>query len=440
MFRPISCLLPKMTKRLPLYSFLAAIGLLVGFFRELVVAQEFGLSAELDVYIAILGVHTFFGVQVGNALESVFVSKVAKSDGGRNVVAYFAPALKSVILANFLIVFLLLLLSDTAISAIFSEFDSEQHKLAMNMLRWLLATIALANISGMIRAGLIVCGEFVPGFISGAVISVATILSILAFSHLYGVYAILYGFVAGNLLVTVYFSYRLYYALGKFPRILSPEDGVRKPKLFYLWGASLVVLVGEILFQASSMAERSFASSIQVGTISSFFYASTLLMVPVSLVVMPLTTVVYPRMVKAFHDGKLQGTQLLCRAGSFVLAFSVIATALLVGFSDLLVGKLFVRGNFTMEDAARTADALTLLALALPSLSASRLLTYSFYALSDYRSPVIGRFINFVTLIAVAGVLVPALGAKGLAIAVVAAVTLATVVMLVLLVGKLRYA
>jgi len=63
------------------YSLLTGLGLLLGFIRELTVASTFGLSSELDVFVAVMSVQLFFGAQIGNALETAFISRIAKQGG-----------------------------------------------------------------------------------------------------------------------------------------------------------------------------------------------------------------------------------------------------------------------------------------------------------------------------------------------------------------------
>ena len=63
------------------YSLPTAVGLALGFAREVTVASTFGLSSQLDVFIAIMTIQLFFGTQIGNALETVFIARVATEGG-----------------------------------------------------------------------------------------------------------------------------------------------------------------------------------------------------------------------------------------------------------------------------------------------------------------------------------------------------------------------
>lgn len=426
-----------LVKKLSGYSIFSAVALILGFIRELVVASSFGLSHELDVFVAIMGFHLFFGVQVGNALENAFVSKVAKLDGNHHVVENFTSSLYGLIIVNCIIGALLISISDNLIKFIFPQFNDQQLALSDFLLDCFAITILLANISGLMRGGLNVLRDFSPGFLSGSIISICSIASVLLFSAEMGINALILGFMLGNFFVFLFFGVRLSRKCS-FSGILKFSN-VFGPKLFYIWSAAAIVLIGEVFFQATTMTERSLASLIQVGTISSFFYASALVMVPLALIVVPATTIIFPRLTEAFGRNREEGERLLRDFGMYVLLFSVLLVIILATSSDYLINMVYVRGRFSVEDGHRTAAILSIIAFSLPALSVSRLLTYSFYALSDYRTPVYGHLVQWLILLSLGVNFVPTYGAKGLAISSVVAVTCATLLMFMLLKRKLRH-
>ena len=426
-----------LAKKLSGYSLFSAAALILGFARELIVASSFGLSYELDVFVAIMGFHLFFGVQVGNALENAFVSKVAKLDGDHHVVENFISSLYGLILINCIIGVVLILISDDLIKFIFPKFNNQQLALSNTLVDLFVITILFANVSGLMRGGLNVLRDFSPGFLSGSFISIFSIASVLLFSAEIGINALVFGFMAGNFFVLLFFGFRLsrkcsFAGMLRFPNIFDP-------KLFYIWSAAAIVLIGEVFYQATSMTERSLASLLQVGTISSFFYASALVMVPLALIVVPATTILFPRMTETFGRNREEGVKLLKDFGRYILLFSILLVIILTTSSDYLINMIYVRGRFSVEDGHRTAAILSIIAFSLPALSVSRLLAYSFYALSDYRTPVYGHIVHWLILLSLGFTFVPIYGAKGLAFSSVAAVTCATLLMYVLLLKKLRH-
>ncbi|MEQ1844388.1 MAG: lipid II flippase MurJ [Nitrospira sp.] len=399
------------------YSLLTGIGLALGFVRELTVASTFGLSPQLDVFVAVMSLQLFFGAQIGNALETAFISRVARGGGAAAVSRAVQPALCGLLLVNLGVVLFLMGSAGLLLSAFFPHFDGAQEALGVRTLHFLTAPIVFASTAGLLRGALSVLGTFAPGFAAGSIISLCSIVSITLWSERLGVDALTLGVAAGNLLVMLLFAIRLVRMTWSVPSESSPTA---RQGWFLLWGAAGTILVGELIYAAVSVTERSLASSLPGGSIAGFFYASTIVSVPLSLLVMPLTTMAFPRMVEAFGQDKSIGFAMLWKQGLLLLAVSVTVVAVVSVFSESIVELIFVRGKFSLEHARFTASILSITVWALPFMSLGRVFRNSCYALSDYRTPMVGLTLQWLLLAGLGALLVPRVGVQGLAIAIVA--------------------
>ncbi len=416
------------------YSILATIGLGFGFIRELVVASQFGLSPELDVFVAVMSIHLFFGPQIGNAIEAAFISKVPRSSAISDLVARLTQSLSSLILLNAAIVVLLVITSDAALNALFPSFDAHQHRLGIRMIQFLLLPIAFANMAGLLRGGLNVLGQFAPGFFAGTVVSVTTIISVLAFAPHAGVDALVLGYAAGHFLVLVVFAARLIMIDG----VVAQRPNWIGGGMWFLWGSAGAVLVGEIFYQAVVLTERSLAATLPSGSIAAFYYASTILSVPLSLVVFPLTTTLFPRLVELFNEDPRAALGCLVKNSVLIIGLGVAVAGTVSFFARPLVELVFMRGRFTMEHAEYTAGILAITIWALPFSGMGRLLRISCYSLQEYRGPGLAVGAEAVALLALGLLLVPRFGAVGLALAFLCAEGVMMVAMGLLLFRRLR--
>ncbi|MDP2381530.1 MAG: lipid II flippase MurJ [Nitrospirota bacterium] len=408
------------------YSLLTGIGLVLGFVRELTVASTFGLSPQLDVFVAVMSLQLFFGAQIGNALESAFISRVARGGGAAAVSRAVQPALCGLLLVNLGVVLFLLGSAGLLLSAFFPHFDAAQEALGVRTLHFLTAPIVFASTAGLLRGALSVLGSFAPGFAAGSIISLCSIVSITLCSERLGVDALTLGVAAGNLLVMLLFTSRLVRMTWSVPSESRPPA---REGWFLLWGAAGTILVGELIYAAVSVTERSLASWLPPGSIAGFFYASTIVSVPLSLLVMPLTTMAFPRMVEAFGQDKSIGFAMLWKQGLLLLAVSVTAVAVVSVFAESIVELIFVRGKFSLEHARFTASILSITVWALPFMSLGRIFRNSCFALSDYRTPLVGLTMQWMLLAVLGATLVPRVGVQGLAIAIVAGEAATTVTM-----------
>lgn len=418
------------------YSLLSGVGLLLGFARELVVSSHFGLSKELDVYIAMGGFFLFFGPQVGNALEMVFISKTAELNSAAKITQRLMQGLKLLLVVDLIAVGFLLSTSDYLLTWIFPGFSEEQRKLGTLFLIYLSFAIVFANLAGLIRASLNVMRRFTAGMIAGSIISVSGIVAVVGYGDTHGVQALLYGFICGHGIVlvvnTVIFMRFADFSYRKTKRL--------HPPLPRFWGPVFLVLLVEVLYQAYSMTERGFASTLESGTVSAFYYAWTLITVPSSLVVAPLSTVLYPRLADALVRDRRYGYGLLLRYGGGLFLFGLLNVLVISVASEEIVKLVFMRGRFTLDDAAKTAHILSVVSLNMPFLSVTRLIRYSLYSVSNYTGPCVAQFIGWLTMASAATLLVPRYGIEGLAYSSVMAFGLQGLVMLViLLLSFLKY-
>lgn len=418
------------------YSLFSGVALALGLARELAVSSKFGLSQELDVYVAMSGFYLFFGTQIGNALEMVFISKSADLNNAERVTEQLAKLVKILLLVNLFTVIALYNYSGHLIAWIFPGFTGTQQEFGVFVLSWLLIAIVLANLSGLMRASLNVLRIFSPGMLAGSIVSASSIISVLTFGNELGVMALLYGFIIGNALVFAMTAV-VFLRVADFSYRRRPPN--TKHVLAGVWQAVAIVIVGEVAFQGFAMTEKGFASTFAAGTVSAFFYAWTLVSIPLSLVVMPLSTVVYPRLAETFGKDRRQGYAMLKRYGGWLFLFGLSVVSVASWFSEYLVKLVFMRGRFSLSDAEKTADILSIIIYALPLLSVSRLTRYSLYSLSNYSGPVLALVLSWAIIAISAYLLTPDYGVIGLAYSSTMAVATEAIAMLIILRLSLRH-
>jgi len=400
-------------KAMPTYALLIVVGLMLGFLRELTVASTFGLSSELDVFVVVMGFQLFLGVQIGNALETVFISKVASLGTGEQRL-FLKKAIRGMLAGNLLITAALIAISGGLLSVIFPAFSQEQHQLGVRLVQMLLLPIVFANMAGLVRGALAVSGTFVPGFVAGSIVSLCTIGSVLLFAETAGIDALVWGVLAGNLLVLILYAVQL----RKTGLLSGPqEQNESGPAQVYLWKAVVTVLVVEVVFQGLVLTERSFATDLGTGRVAAFFYAGTIVAVPVALLAFPVTTTLFPRMTRLFASSRAEGAAMLKKYGSIQLAASGLIAVAIAFFARPIVEILFMRGRFSPADAEITGHILSVLIFALPFLTIHGLIRNGFYSLSDYRTPVLGMMVQWGAVALWCGLLIPRYGVQGLAVA-----------------------
>ena len=412
------------------YSLLSLVALLLGLWRESVVSSHFGLSSELDVYVAASALFLFFGVQISNTLEMVFISKEAKRGDPGKAVPQLLQAAKVLLAINLLVCGALWVGAQSLIGAFFVGFSPSQITQGGEILRALLSAIVIANFCGILKASLNVLGVFAPGLLSGSLVSVFSGGMVLFFAQSMAIDALVYGLILGHsvvlgMLIAAYIrtvGWRTLVASLKLPAVSEK-----------LWLGAAVVLVGEIFYQGFVISERGFASTFPAGTISAFYYAWALYSVPVTLVVVPANTILYPPLAKAFAEGKATGLAMLRQTLPGMLLFGLVPVVVTTVWSKEIVELVLLRGRFNAENVQLTASILAILIYSLPIVAVGRLLRYSLYSMGKYGAATAAQSATLVCILLLGPALIAHHGVNGLAVASTIAVSSQTLVMFLML-------
>lgn len=179
------------------------------------------------------------------------------------------------------------------------------------------------------------------------------------------------------------------------------------PAVFALAAVQVTVVVNTLL-----------ASLLPAGTVSYLYYADRVMEFPLGVFGIALATATLPSMSAQAARRDLPALRATLEFALRLSAFvAVPATVGLVLLGDPIVQVLFQRGEFSVSDAALTAQALVGYAVGLPAFSATRIAAQTFYALGDTRTPVLVGFLAVAVNVVLALLLMWPLRHTGLALA-----------------------
>jgi len=183
-----------------------------------------------------------------------------------------------------------------------------------------------------------------------------------------------------------------------------------------------------------------FASDVVSGLITQYAQAFQLLLIPWSIFGATIATAAFPALAENIARNRLDRYRAtIMETLRSILYLSIPASVGLIVLGLTLVQVLFEHGHFDFNDAVLTAYPLAGFAIGLTGLSAVEILTRSFYALPDTRTPVTISIIQFIFKIALSLVLIsfaafgPGWGTAALAFSTSVASTLEAVALLWLL-------
>ncbi len=182
-------------------------------------------------------------------------------------------------------------------------------------------------------------------------------------------------------------------------------------------------VVGLAAFQFNFLIATFFASIVSSGAISAVNYAWLIVMTPLGLFGMAISTAVFPRLAEqaAREDSDLKDT--VSRSLRLILFLTVPASVGLMILAKPLVAFLLRSGAFGTSSTDLVVSALVFYAIALFAHSGIEILSRGFYALSDTRTPVTFAVMSMLINLVLSLILVWPFGVGGLA----AALSIATI-------------
>lgn len=185
-------------------------------------------------------------------------------------------------------------------------------------------------------------------------------------------------------------------ALRRLEVPLAPAWEPGHPAVKRVGVLMLPTVFGSAVYQINVLVSTMFASLLPAGSVAFLWYAERLFEFPLGVFAVALSTAALPsfatlakRDLGAFRD----------TVGFALRLVNLIALPAAVGLvltAAPLTSVLFIRGQFTPEDAAATAIAVRWYAVGLWSVASVRVLVPAFYALEDTRTPVVTAAVAFI--------------------------------------------
>jgi len=224
------------------------------------------------------------------------------------------------------------------------------------------------------------------------------------------------------------------------------------PRLTWKWGGPDVRrvflnmapgLFGLGIYQVMIIVNTKFAAALAEGSQSYIYLADRILELPQSLIAVSLGVALLPRFSDLHTSGEKQKfLQEANQAVRMLLFLTLPAAVGMWALAEPLTQVLFMRGEFSVNDAFQTARVVEIYAALMVFSSLSRITAPAFYALKNTWLPAAVAFFVLILHILVAPYFVAHYGLKGLAAATTASSILNIVVLQVfffLMIGPLGY-
>lgn len=384
---------------------------LFGFLREIVIAQQYGLTNFSDAIATAYTIPNFIYLVLGGALTTAFISVYHSTKSGKEL--FVRKAFTMVAVAAIVVTVLLMLLTTPLLNFVFKDLSGEEFTLVRQLFLWMMPSSIFLVLSTWMSGVLNVNDKYNLSSFSVLLYNASFLGIAVLLTRVYGpvAYGIGAFFAALLMVLFLYSGIRKTRLYSLKPSFGMSEDTKR------LWVIALPILFGGASLQFYFVIHRITASLLGEGTISAVNYASKLSGFPQAIMMTAVTTVIYPLLSRKEGEGDSATVRALYKKGlRYLVVLIVPVTVIAFVFAGPIVGIVFGRGSFDEQSILTTTPIFQAFTLSMFFLAANTYITRFYYAKGNSVIPVIFSLINvFGVNLLVIFTLIEPLGASAIA-------------------------
>ncbi len=365
-----------------------------GFAREVVTAAFFGAGAEVDIFVAAFTIPNLLcRVLSESAVESGFMPLFkGKHAAGEKARAWRLAGRTANWLALSLVVVVVagVVAAPLLVSIVAHGFGEEAAEATVRMTRLMFPFGVAIGLAALMGAILLAFGRYRVYSLAPVLLNVGIVGSVLALTGRLGYVSLGVGVLVGGalqFLVQVPFVRALAGRDGE--RLFRPELAPSDPDVRRVAGLTAPVVVASIVQRAGVVVDRTIASFLVPGSISSLYYSFRLVHLPYAILALAAGRSAAPVLAERHALGDHEGfSRALVTGIRMNVAFLAPVVVLAVALARPIVGLVYQRGAFDETDLAMTSSAFALYAVGLVGMGLVFLFVRAFAARLDTKTPV----------------------------------------------------
>jgi putative peptidoglycan lipid II flippase len=406
-------------KKTSILAFITLISRILGFIRDIVIAQMFGITATVDAFFAANKVLSSLRGFLEGPLSQIFVpvlSKYRKKHSHAEEKHLFATTAGTLGFFVLVIVCLGIILVPYVLKLAVPGLEPYRFDLASYFLRLTFPYLLFISFCGLGVAAMNTYDKLWGVALTPIWLSISLITAAIFFSHHFTIpiTALAWGVLFGGILQILFVvSFLKRLDLLAWPRINFYDPGVRR-----VIQLLLPAVLGASASQVGMLINTNLASFLPIGTISWIYYADRLVYFPLSVIGISLSTALLKPLSQYHVEGNTQAFNRTLgwglRANVLIALPSSIAMGMLAG---PFIVTLLMRGAFNANDVMQTKKALMGYVLGVPAFMLAKMLITAFYAQEDTRTPIKVVTLGALTNITIGMLLIPKFNQAGITLA-----------------------
>ena len=387
---------------------------LTGFVRDMVMSYKYGTSDTSDVYYLATNVVTvvFFAISAAISMAYLPVYSKASAESAKKA-KQFHNTLFTVSLCVSAVFSVLIYVFGREVTWLFAgSFEGEKFDTTVKFIQIMALSMLFSCFAQLIGSYLQYQNRFFFAAISGGILNLGYIVGVVL-SDIYSKTMLAYSFLAAHVLVAVL----LYIYAGKYDFTMKFSLNDRSGYMKQAWVLIVPIIFGNIAGQFSEAIDKSMASGLSTGSVSSLNYANKLQVFSIGVFVSSIVTVSFPKLSKEYSSGNTEKTRTHLK--TTILSIAALSVPIMFGLivlSSDIVTLIFGRGEFDARSAIMTSGALTIYAMGLPGTALREFFMRALFAMEDTKGPIIMDIIGLGINVVLNYIFIGSMGHLGLAL------------------------
>ncbi|MEI5907585.1 murein biosynthesis integral membrane protein MurJ [Bacillus spongiae] len=405
----------KVFKAVGLVTLISALGKLLGFGREAIIAAYFGASNIADVFFVAFLIPTILFTATGSAIQAGIIPiYIEEKEKNATHADYFMSLLGTFfLLISIMMIILVLIFTKPIVYLMAPGFTEEQLTLAIQLTRIMVPSMFFLTLTAIATGVLNANKKFLLPAFTATAQNVVIIISTIILAKEYGVIGLSIGVLIGS--VSQFFIQ--YPAFSKYNITFNFQFKKEKEKILKTLTMFYPIIIASVAVQLNSVVDRMISSSLDQGSVSALNYAYRLLWLPLSITLAPLITVLYPSIVEFALESKNRFLHLMTKGMNTIIFLSIPFIVVMIVDGVKIIEIVFQRGAFSTEDTLKTNSAFYYYAIGLAFFALRDFLMNCFYALKKTKVAMYSCLIAVVFNIILSYLLSKSLHVSGIALA-----------------------
>lgn len=334
-----------------------------GFYKEVVIASNIGLSELLDTFFIALLLPGFINQVFLIAFKSVFIPNyVAELKGGDNIGTVQSTSFLITLIAGITFTGIAFLFTDVFLDTFFAGHTANYYSLIKTQFYYLAPCIVVWGFCALLGGMLNIYNEFKFASIHPILTSISMLVCLLAFKEVLQEKVLAVGMLIGCILeLLLLLSVCLYKKIISLKKVDFQNKNVKMMFNQLPARVSSGFLTGLI-----PVTDQYFAATLAIGSIAALNYGMKIPAFFSSIIIMALGSVLLPYFSNLNYDNKELAFKRLMTILRVLFISLVIIIIPLIIFSEPIIALLFERNAFKADDTVLVANIQMIFLISIP--------------------------------------------------------------------------